>query len=95
MGERYTETALHFDVERLPPLLIRSLPAGPLALADLGCGDGPLFAALSREADDATRRTPSTWKPRGSPGVRRFPWIVALVASADSVPGFPMDRSTP
>jgi SAM-dependent methyltransferase len=91
VSERYTETAIHFDVERLPPLLSRSLPAGPLALADLG-GDGPLFRSpLTRGTD---RRDP--------PGVRRrletsrlagvsarFPWIVALVASADSVPAIP------
>ena len=56
MSERYTETAIHSDVERLPSLLSRSVPAGPLAVADLECGDGPLFAALSREGlIDATR----------------------------------------
>src|SRR5262245_62240158 len=49
VSERYTETAIHFDVERLPRLLASSLPPGPLALADLGCGDGPLFAALVRQ----------------------------------------------
>ncbi len=48
MSERYTETAIHFDAERLPSLLVRSLRPGQLALADLGCGDGPLFAALER-----------------------------------------------
>ena len=68
VSERYTETAIHFDVERLPALLSRSLPTGPLALADLGCGDGPLFAALSQEgAIDATRPVYAvTSRPHGS-----------------------------
>jgi ubiquinone/menaquinone biosynthesis C-methylase UbiE len=90
VSERYTETAIHFDVERLPPLLSRSLPAGPLALADLGCGDGPLFAALSRERlIDATRPVYAVDLEAGRLArvSARFPWIVALVASADSVPG--------
>jgi len=87
--ERYTDVALHFDVQRLPRLLERWLPPGPLALADFGCGDGPLFAALARgsfigsgapvyavdlEADRLARVT------------ARFPWIETVVAPADSVP---------
>jgi ubiquinone/menaquinone biosynthesis C-methylase UbiE len=91
-GERYTETALHFDVERLPPLLIRSLPAGPLALADLGCGDGPLFAALSREGLIGATRPVYAVDLEAARLARvsaRLPWIVALVASADSVPAIP------
>ncbi len=98
VSERYTETAIHFDVERLPPLLSHSLPAGPLALADLGCGDGPLFAALSREGlIDATRPVYAVdlEAARLARVSARFPWIVALVASADSCPRFPTDRSTP
>jgi ubiquinone/menaquinone biosynthesis C-methylase UbiE len=92
VSERYTETAIHFDVERLPPMLSRSLPAGPLALADLGCGDGPLFAVLSREGlIDATRPVYAVDLEAGRLArvSARFPWIVALVASADSVPGIP------
>ncbi len=50
MSERYTETAVHFDVERLPSLLARSLPPGPLALVDLGCGDGPCVLRVLRAA---------------------------------------------
>jgi len=45
VDEKYTETALHFEAPRLPHLLERFLPPGPLALADLGCGDGPLVPA--------------------------------------------------
>lgn len=89
MAEKYTETALHFEADRLPPLLVTHLPAGPLALADLGCGDGPLFPALERtglisracpvyavdlEADRLARVS------------ARFPWIQTVVASADAVP---------
>lgn len=89
MSERYTETAIHFDVERVPTLLARSLPSGPLALADLGCGDGPLFAALAQagvigesepvyaiDLDAARLERVSA----------RFPWIRTVVASADDVP---------
>ena len=90
MSERYTETAIHFDVERLPSLLASSLPSGPLALADLGCGDGPHFAALERAG------LISPGKPvyaidleagRLARVSERFPWITTIVASADSVPG--------
>jgi len=89
MSERYTETAIHFDVERVPALLARSLPQGPLALADLGCGDGPLFAALVRT------RIIGESKPvyaidleaaRLAHVSARFPWIRTVVASADRVP---------
>ena len=58
-------------------------------------GDGPLFAALSREGlIDATR--PVYAVDQEAAGLARvsdrFPWIAALVASADSVPAIP-DRS--
>ncbi|HEX9642029.1 MAG TPA: hypothetical protein VGB13_12030 [Candidatus Krumholzibacteria bacterium] len=49
VAEKYTETALHFEVTRLPHLLERFVPPASLALADLGYGDGPLFAALVRD----------------------------------------------
>lgn len=89
MTERYTETAIHFDVERLPHLLVRSLPPGPIALADLGCGDGPLFAALERDGlIDASRTVYAVdLEPSRLERVaRRFPWITTVAASADSVP---------
>lgn len=94
MTERYTETAIHFDVERLPRLLRDALPPGPLALADLGCGDGPLFAALEREGFiGATRPAYAVdLEPaRLARVARRFPWITTVVASADSVPEIPDD----
>jgi len=89
MSERYTETAIHFDVERVPALLARSLPQGPLALADLGCGDGPLFAALVRtriigESEPVYAIDLET--ARLAHVSARFPWIRTVVASADSVP---------
>jgi 2-polyprenyl-3-methyl-5-hydroxy-6-metoxy-1,4-benzoquinol methylase len=89
VSERYTETAIHFDIEELPTLLTRWLPPGPLALADLGCGDGPLFAALSREGLIAASHPvyavdlEAARLARVSDG---FPWIRTLVASADAVP---------
>jgi ubiquinone/menaquinone biosynthesis C-methylase UbiE len=87
--ERYTETAIHFDVERLPSLMQRWLPPGPLALADLGCGDGPLFAALEREGVIGESRpvyAVDLEATRLAHVSRRIPWIRTVVASADSVP---------
>lgn len=89
MTERYTETAIHFDVSRLPALLARSLPDGPLALADLGCGDGPLFTALERSGLIGPARpvyAVDLEKARLTRVERRFPWITTVVASADAVP---------
>ena len=89
MSASYTETAIHFEVERLPSLLMRSLPPGPLALADLGCGDGPLFAALAHAGFvDETRAVYAVdLQPARLARVSaRFPWILTIVASADAVP---------
>lgn len=88
VSERYTETAIHFDVRRLPALLTRLLPHGPLALADLGCGDGPHFAALARGGYiDATRPVYAVdlEAARLAHVAARFPWIRTVVASADAV----------
>lgn len=92
MSERYTETAIHFDVERAPRLLASSLAPGPLALADLGCGDGPLFSALVREGVITPQRpvyAVDLEADRLAHVSERFPWITTLVASADSVPAIP------
>jgi ubiquinone/menaquinone biosynthesis C-methylase UbiE len=89
VSERYTETAIHFDVERLPRLLASSLRDGPLALADLGSGDGPLFAALVRKGVIAPSRAVYAVDLEADRLARisdRFPWIRTIVASADSVP---------
>jgi SAM-dependent methyltransferase len=89
MAERYTETALHFEAPALPRLLERHFEAGPLALADLGCGDGPLFPALVRHGYVAPERSvyavdlePARLARVGA----RFPWIETVVASAEAVP---------
>jgi SAM-dependent methyltransferase len=88
MAERYTETALHFEAMRLPRLLEEHLGPGPLALADLGCGDGPLFPALVR-AGLASRERPvyavDLEADRLARVSARFPWIRTVVASADDV----------
>ncbi len=92
VSERYTETAIHFEIEELPTLLTRWLPAGPLVLADLGCGDGPLFAALSREGLIASSRPVYAVDLEAARLARvsdSFPWIHTLVASADAVPDIP------
>jgi SAM-dependent methyltransferase len=92
VSERYRETAVHFDVERLPVLLERTLPLGPLAFADVGCGDGPHFAALARDGYiDASRSVYAVdlEEVRLARVSARFPWITTIVASAESVPGIP------
>ncbi len=89
MQEQYTETALHFEASRLPRLLERYLPRGPLALADLGCGDGPLFPALARGGFIAPERPVYAidLDPARLARVKvRFPWIETVTRSADSVP---------
>jgi 2-polyprenyl-3-methyl-5-hydroxy-6-metoxy-1,4-benzoquinol methylase len=89
LAEKYTETALHFEVVRLPNLLVRHLPGGPLALVDLGCGDGPLFGALARRGAIAPSRpvyAVDLERERLARVSARFPWITTVVAPADSVP---------
>ena len=94
MAERYTETALHFEAPRLPRFLESHFPTGPLALADLGCGDGPLFPALARAGLISPARpvyAVDVEPARLARVTGRFPWIEAVVASADSVPAIPDD----
>ncbi len=89
VSERYTETAIHFDVEQLPSLLTRAFLSRPLALVDLGCGDGPLFAALERAGlIDETRPVYAVdlEAERLVHVSDRFPWIRTVVASAEHVP---------
>jgi SAM-dependent methyltransferase len=89
VDETYTETALHFDAAALPSLLERYLPPGPLAFADLGCGDGPLFAALERGGFIGPERpvyAVDLAPARLARVAARFPWIETIVASAESVP---------
>jgi ubiquinone/menaquinone biosynthesis C-methylase UbiE len=89
VAEKYTETALHFEAARLPRLLVAHLPAGPLALADLGCGDGPLFPALERAGLISPERPVYAVDLEAERLARvsaRFPWIETVVASADAVP---------
>jgi ubiquinone/menaquinone biosynthesis C-methylase UbiE len=85
----YPETALHFEATRLPKLLARHLPEGPLELADLGCGDGPLFRALHRGGYIGRERPVYAVDLEAKRLARvsaRFPWIETVVASADEVP---------
>lgn len=87
--DAYTETALHFEAARLPRLLKRHLPAGPLALADVGCGDGPLFSALERDGFISPERpvfAVDLAPARLARVAARFPWMETVVASADAVP---------
>ena len=92
MAEAYTETALHFEASRLPRLLERHLGPGPLALADLGCGDGPLFPALARGGFIAPATPVFAVDLDANRLARvsaRFPWITTVTAPADNVPEIP------
>lgn len=85
---KYTDTALHFEAPRLPRLLERHLPDGPLALADLGCGDGPLFRALSERGFITPARPVFAVDLEPARLARvsaRFPWIETVIAPADAV----------
>ncbi len=89
MAEQYTETALHFEASRLTRLLEQFLSRGPLAFADLGCGDGPLFPALERAGFIAPTRPVYAidLDPKRLARVsNRFPWIETVAGPADSVP---------
>jgi hypothetical protein len=93
VDETYTETALHFDAAALPSLLERYLPPGPLAFADLGCGDGPLFAALERGGFISPERPAYAVDLAPVRLVRvavRFPWITTVAPRA-----FPRSLTTP
>lgn len=91
-GRPYTRRARHLDLAQLPPRLTKHLPAGPLAMADVGCGDGPLFAALERcgyispaQPVYAVDLAPE----RLSRVADRFPYIMTIQASADHMAPIP------
>jgi ubiquinone/menaquinone biosynthesis C-methylase UbiE len=88
-ADRYTRTALHFDVPKLPALLAAHLSSGPHALADFGCGDGPWFALLARLGHIAPVRpvcAVDLEEERLRRVKERFPFITTCRASADDVP---------
>ena len=89
---QYTEVARHFDLDALPALAARFVPEGPLALADLGCGDGPHFAALVKAGTIGPARpvyAVDLAAERIERVAARWPFIEAVVAPADDVPQIP------
>jgi len=89
---KYNDTALHFDVDCLPSLLERHMPPGPIALADLGCGDGPHFALLDRTGRIGPARpvyAVDLEAMRLARVSRRFPYIKTIVGPSDHVPEIP------
>ncbi|MET0729382.1 MAG: class I SAM-dependent methyltransferase [Acidimicrobiales bacterium] len=86
---RYNETAVHFEVDELPSLLAEHLPPGPLALADFGCGDGPLFGVLARRGHIGPERlvcAVDLEERRLARVAARLPFVTTCVSPADSVP---------
>lgn len=70
----------------LPKMLRAALPSGPLALADIGCGDGPLFAALARDGHIGSSRPAyavDLAEERLARVKERFAFITPLMGSAD------------
>lgn len=89
MAEKYTDTALHFDARQMPKILENYMPRGPLALADVGCGDGPWFNLLIEQGYISPEKAVYAvdLEPvRLERAHRRFPWIRTVVSSADSIP---------
>jgi ubiquinone/menaquinone biosynthesis C-methylase UbiE len=85
----YNEVARHYDLDALPALAARFVPAGPLALADLGCGDGPHFAALARAGLIGPARpvyAVDLAAARLDRACARWPFVQPVVAPADRVP---------
>lgn len=82
----------HFDVDSLPRLLQCYLPAGPLALADIGCGDGPFFSILQRKGYISALRpvyAVDLQEERLRRVSDRFPYVTTVTATAQSVPSIP------
>jgi SAM-dependent methyltransferase len=89
---QYNNTARHFDIDVLPKLLRKSLPFQRVALADFGCGDGPLFAALARDGFISPEKAVYAVDldaERLSRVRARFPYIDEVIASADEVAQIP------
>jgi len=86
---RYNQTAVHFYVAKLPRLLRESLPPGPLALADIGCGDGPLFPALVK-GGHISASTPAYAVDLEAARLKKvsdaFPFVKMIVSGGDEIP---------
>jgi SAM-dependent methyltransferase len=90
--QAYNRLARHFDVRTLPRLLRQYLSAGPLALADIGCGDGPFFSILQRFGYVSALRpvyAVDLQEERLRRVAARFPFVTTVVAPAHSVPSIP------
>jgi ubiquinone/menaquinone biosynthesis C-methylase UbiE len=88
----YNLVARHFDVEALPRLLREFLPAGPLALADFGCGDGPFFSILERMGYISQAKpvyAVDLQEERLLRVLERVPFVTTVAASAEAVPSIP------
>lgn len=68
-------------------MLRATIPNGPLALADIGCGDGPLFAALARGGYIGPQRpvfAVDLAEERLARVTERFHFIQPITGSADA-----------
>ena len=95
MQPQYNSAARHFDVPTLPPILRASLRPGPLALADFGCGDGPLFDALARGGHIGPQRAVfavDLSEERLARVVDRFDFITPIAGSVDET--LPIDSGS-
>jgi ubiquinone/menaquinone biosynthesis C-methylase UbiE len=91
-NQEYNRVARHFDVQVLPRLLSNHLPDGPLALADVGSGDGPLFMILQRMGYISPSKpvyAVDLQVERLECLARRVPFITTVNSSADVVSPIP------
>ena len=85
-------TARHFDIRFLPEMLLENLPPRPLAFADFGCGDGPFFYILEDKGFVSSAKpvyAVDLQQKRLDRIKSRFPSIIPLQCSVESVPFIP------
>jgi ubiquinone/menaquinone biosynthesis C-methylase UbiE len=86
--DRYNAEVIHFPATRLPAMLKDNLRPGPLALADLGCGDGRWFKVLEQGGYIGRAEPVYAVDIEGfrlARVSRRFPYIQVITSSADEV----------
>src|SRR5205814_775579 len=88
-ADKYNDDAIHFSMTRFPRLLQAHLTGGPLAFADLGCGDGPWFKLLESKGHISPAQpvyAVDLEAARLRRVAHRFPYAKTVLAPGDDVP---------